>query len=163
VCVFRHRTLTLGGTFWPFHRGHRALIEAGFTDGLEVFIGLASDQMVSKRKPGLEIPRYGKRKRAILDYLEERGYADRAHVFRIEDEYGFAADFPNLQAIAVTEETVPNANKINERRKARGMKPLDLVLVDLVPANDGKPISSSRVRSGEIDIEGRLVHENGNV
>lgn len=155
--MFRHRTLTLGGTFWPLHRGHRALLEAGFEDGLEVFIGLASDEMINKRKAGADIPPYGERKRAILGYLEERGYLDRAHVFRIEDEYGFAADFPNLQAIAVTEETLHNANKINERRKARGMKPMDLILVDLVPADDGKPISSTRIRKGEIDAEGRLV------
>ena len=36
------------------------------------------------------------------------------------------------------------------------MKPLDIVMVEMVPADDGRPISSRRIRSGEIDTEGRL-------
>jgi phosphopantetheine adenylyltransferase len=154
--VFRHRTLTVGGTFWPLHRGHRQLLDAAFSDGLEVFIGLTSDGMTRSKDPSGSIPSYGTRKRDLLRYLREKGFAERAHVFRIEDEYGFAADFSNLQAIAVTEESLPNAKKINVRRTSRGMEPLDIVMVDLVSAEDGRPISSQRIRSGEIDGEGRL-------
>ena len=153
--MFRHRTLTVGGTFWPLHRGHQALLERAFSDGLEVFIGLTSDRMVISKNPSGDIPPYGPRKRGLLQYLGQRGCAERAHIFRIENEYGFAADFPNLQAIAVTEETVPNAQRINERRQSRGMNPLDIVMADIVLACDGKPISSSRIRAGEIDAEGR--------
>ncbi len=157
--VFRHRTLTVAGTFWPLHRGHKHLIDAAFQDGLEVFIGLTSDRMIKKIKDLSGIPAYGTRKKNLFSYLSEKGYDDRAHVFRIEDEYGFAADFPNLQAITVTEETLPNAKKINQRRKQRSMAPLDILEVDLVKAEDGKPISSSRIREGEIDPEGRIRNE----
>ena len=156
--VFRHRTLTLGGTFWPFHRGHKTLLDKAFADGLEIFVGMTSDRMVSTRKSCSEdIPSYGARKENLNKYLEEMGYADRAHIFRIEDEYGFAADFANLQAIAVTKDTEENARRINERRLARGMKPLELILVEIIAAEDGSPISSARIRRGEIDMEGKLI------
>lgn len=155
--MFRHRTLTVGGTFWPIHKGHRALLDAAFNDGLEVFIGLTSDQLVRRRKSQEGIPGYGARKKSLLNYLSERGYEDRAHVFRIEDEFGFAADFPNLQAIAVSKETLRTAERINKRREARSMKPLDIVKIDMVKADDGSPITSSRIRSGEIDKEGNLI------
>ena len=154
--VFRHRTLTVGGTFWPLHRGHRQLLDAAFADGLEVFIGLTSNAMAGTKESSGSMPSYGSRKRDLLRYLKDKGCAERAHVFRIENEYGFAADFSNLQAIAATEESLPNAQKINRRRVSRGMKPLDIVMVEMVPADDGRPISSRRIRSGEIDTEGRL-------
>jgi pantetheine-phosphate adenylyltransferase len=154
--VFRHRSITLGGTFWPLHRGHKTLLQEAFADGLEVFIGLTSDRMIARKNRSGAIPGYGTRKRNLLSYLEEMGYSDRSHIFRIEDEYGFAVDFPNLQAIAVTERTRTNADKINQRRISRGMDPLDIIQIKLVKAEDGVPISSSRVRAGIIDAEGHL-------
>ena len=154
--MFKHRSLTVGGTFWPLHRGHKTILQEAFADGLEVFIGLTSDRMIAHKNRSGSIPTYGKRKRNLLSYLEEMDFSDRSHVFRIEDEYGFAADFPNLQAIAVTERTRPNAEKINKRRIARGMEPLDIIEVKLVKAEDGVPISSSRVRAGIIDPDGHL-------
>ena len=155
--MFRHRTITIGGTFWPLHKGHKALLERAFADGLEVFIGLTSDRMVGGKDASSGIPSYGTRKSNLLKYLQEMDYAERAHIFRIEDEYGFAADFANLQAIGATEETLPNVERINSRREARGMAPLDIIMIDIVHAEDGRPISASRIRAGEIDIEGKLV------
>jgi pantetheine-phosphate adenylyltransferase len=156
LSVFKHRSITVGGTFWPLHRGHKTLLQEAFADGLEVFVGLTSDRMISSKNRSGAIPNYGVRKRNLLAYLDEMDYSDRSHIFRIEDEYGFAADFPNLQAIAVTERTRTNAEKINQRRIARGMTPLDIIQVKLVKAEDGVPISSSRVRAGIIDSEGHL-------
>jgi len=152
----RHASITVGGTFSPLHKGHKALLREAFSDGTDVYVGLTSDEMVKRSKLGQQIPPYGTRKRNLLEYLQSTGWADRGHVFRIEDEYGFAADFSNLKAIAVTRFTVENARKINARRLARGMRPLDLVMVEIVNAEDGKPISSTRIRRGEIDEDGRL-------
>lgn len=159
MTMHRHASITVGGTFWPLHKGHKALLREAFSDGTDVYIGLTSDEMVKRSKPGEEIPSYGTRKRNLLGYLRSTGWADRGHVFRIEDEYGFAADFSNLQAIAVTRFTVENARKINARRLTRGMNPLDLVMAGIVNAEDGKPISSTRIRRGEIDEDGRLLRK----
>jgi pantetheine-phosphate adenylyltransferase len=153
----KHRMLTVGGTFSPLHKGHKALLDAAFSEGEGVFIGLTSDAMVEKKKLPEPIPAYGERKKSLLGYLEGKGWGNRTHIFRIEDEYGFGADFENLGAIICTEFTHANAEKINARRIARGMDPLDIIQAEIVLAHDGKPISSSRIRGGEIDSDGNLL------
>ena len=153
------RSAVVAGTFWPIHRGHRALIQKAFQIADDVFVGLTSDSMTRSKELSSKIPSYGERKKKLISFLQQQGYLDRAHIFRIEDEYGFAADFPNLEAIVVTRETLHNARKINRRRVSREMKPLAVVIQEMLLAEDGRPISSTRIRRGEIDSDGRIVRD----
>jgi pantetheine-phosphate adenylyltransferase len=57
----------------------------------------------------------------------------------------------------VSEETRPNGLQVNELRRSRGLKPLRLHVVRMMKADDGKPISDTRIRQGEIDSRGGLV------
>jgi pantetheine-phosphate adenylyltransferase len=60
----------------------------------------------------------------------------------------------------VSRETAPTANEINEKRKAKGLKPLSIIVIDMVPAYNHAPISTTRIRFMEIDREGNLIkHE----
>ncbi|MCS7102864.1 MAG: phosphopantetheine adenylyltransferase, partial [Candidatus Korarchaeum sp.] len=58
--------------------------------------------------------------------------------------------------IVVSTESYERALIVNERRKRKGLKELKIVVLPLVLAEDGKPISSSRIRRGEVDLEGRF-------
>jgi pantetheine-phosphate adenylyltransferase len=46
---------------------------------------------------------------------------------------------------------------LNEIRRAKGLKPIEIVSVKLLKADDGQPISSTRIRLGQIDSSGRLL------
>jgi pantetheine-phosphate adenylyltransferase len=57
----------------------------------------------------------------------------------------------------VSEETKPTAFKINERRENAGLPPLKIVIVSMVPSQNCTPISTTRIRKGDMDREGRLL------
>ena len=57
----------------------------------------------------------------------------------------------------VSRETEPRAREINEKRKAMGLPPLHVVVIEMVPAENHVSISTTRIRWGEIDREGHLL------
>jgi pantetheine-phosphate adenylyltransferase len=62
-----------------------------------------------------------------------------------------------VEAIVTTESAKENCVKINELRKSKGMPQLEIILVPLVEDKEGKVISSTRIREGEIDINGNKL------
>ena len=149
------------GTFGPLHDGHRALFEEALERGDEgVVVGLSSDEFAAEtRRPDPRpIPPHEERKQrveATLDALDEWNRAIEIRTFT--DEYGFTDDDPSLDALVVSPETDEEVAKINHRRTERGMDPLEPVVVPYEHAEDGKPISSTRIVEGTIDEHGHLL------
>ncbi|MBP3226044.1 MAG: pantetheine-phosphate adenylyltransferase, partial [Methanobrevibacter sp.] len=78
-------------------------------------------------------------------------------VVSLDDPFGTTIYEADFDAIVVSEETEPTAVKINEIRLSKGMNPLDIIVVSFVLAEDGNPISSTRIRRGEIDKNGLII------
>ncbi|MHA2061457.1 MAG: phosphopantetheine adenylyltransferase, partial [Candidatus Sifarchaeia archaeon] len=74
-----------------------------------------------------------------------------------KDSFGPAVTRKEMEAIIVTEETRPNAEKINDIRKKNGLTPLIIVIVPRILAKDGLPVSSSRIRAGIINKNGKVL------
>ncbi len=90
-----------------------------------------------------------------------RGFLGRAEIVPIDDRYGpTIGNRPRsnvIEGILVSEETESGAEEINRIRVAEGTRPLLIVVVTMVMADDGVPISSTRIRRQEVDRFGRLV------
>ena len=86
-------------------------------------------------------------------------FSDKSNfvVIPLNDPYGTTIYDGDFDAIVVSEETEPTAVEINEIRVSKGMKPLDIVVVSFVLAYDGNPISSTRIRRGEITRNGNFI------
>lgn len=146
-----YKKVAVGGSFDVLHEGHRALLDRAFDVSEYVLIGLTSSEMAGK-----DIAAYEKRKKTIEDFLEHRGRYD---IVELNDPLGDAVSDGAIDGIVVSEETAPRALKINELRKKGGLGALKIFSIPLVLAEDGRPISSTGIKRGEIDEEGRVLPE----
>ncbi|MEM2964738.1 MAG: phosphopantetheine adenylyltransferase [Candidatus Bathyarchaeia archaeon] len=151
------KKVAVGGTFDMLHKGHRKLLEVAFTAGSYVLIGLSSDSFVRKLHKPHKVGSYRARLEALLKFLRAQGWVDRAKIIPIEDRFGVAASDPELEAIVVSVEKRDVAKEINDRRVEIGLKPLNVLSVDMVMASDNRPISTTRIRRGLINREGKLI------
>ena len=150
----RYSKVATGGTFDGLHAGHRRLLEKSFELGDEVVIGLTSDEFARKhaKSPGLS---YAERKRGLEDYIEGRFPRRRYLVAKLDDYFGPGIASKEVEALVASPETAERVGLANSLRAERGFPPLELEVVEWVLAQDGAPISSTRIRSGEIDEEGK--------
>jgi len=148
--------IALGGTFDPLHEGHKRLIRKAFSIGKNIVFGVTSDEMARKRFRTV-LP-YDVRVRNLRDYVK-RNYGLNVSVVKIEDPYGRTLE-EDFDYIIVSPETYEMARKINEKRLELGKKPITIIVVDFVVAYDGKPISATRIKNGDIDRFGfNLKHQ----
>ena len=139
------RKVVVGGTFDFLHRGHKTLVNKAFEVGEHVIIGLTSGSMKKHALP------YEERRKKLEAFVKNKGKYEIVEIF---DPYGIAVDMKDLEAIVVSKETKARAEEINEIRKNRGLLPLKIIEISMVLAYDGKPISSTRIRKGEIKEDG---------
>ncbi len=151
----RYRLVATGGTFDVIHKGHMALLEKAFETGESVIIGVTGDGFA--RRIGKNTTKdYGTRTSALRKILD-KNFRNRYEIKELNEDFGPALYTEEVQALVASTETAPKGELLNRLRKERGLKPVDIVVVDLVPAKDGRPISATRIRSGEIDREGNLT------
>jgi pantetheine-phosphate adenylyltransferase len=152
----RYSKVATGGTFDQLHAGHRRLLEKSFELGDEVVIGLTSDAFARKEGKAPRHP-YGTRKADLEAYISARFPGRRHTIAKLNDYFGPGIASREVQALVASPETAKRVGLANALRAKRGFPPLELAVVDWVIAEDGKPISSTRIKKGEIDGEGRLM------
>jgi len=147
----------MGGTFDVLHRGHRKLLREAFDVGRKVMIGISSDVFVRSLHKPHKVDSYAKRKKDLERMLSKWGLLSRATMVPLDDRFGPTVTSTKIQALIVSRRTLKTGREINRRRRARRLKPLVIVPIDLIMAEDRRPISSTRIRRGSIDREGRLI------
>jgi GTP-binding protein len=149
------KKVVVGGTFDLLHAGHKALLKKAFELG-QVSIGLVSDEMAQKSRQR-KVEKFEIRQKELANFIKnEIGFF--AKIFEINDKFG-----PTLKEefdfIVTSPETYETALEINKERKKMNIKPIEVVRIEYVLAEDKKPISSTRIYNGEIDSEGKLLNK----
>ena len=150
--------VVVGGTFDFFHKGHKELLDKAIDIGDIIEVGITSDEMAEKHR-GYPVKSFEERRRLVEDYL--KGKDVEYHIVMIQDpcgkneEFGSAAE-EDYDAIVVSPETRSMAEKINKARLRNGLSPMEVVTIPCILAEDRKPISSKRIRRGDIDEEGKV-------
>ncbi|MDY6766306.1 MAG: pantetheine-phosphate adenylyltransferase [Candidatus Nanohaloarchaea archaeon] len=145
--------VVVGGSWDRLHAGHRSLLLAAFARGETVEIGVTTDAYLMDKVGDADFQPYTRRTEQLQRFLSRFGLEDRADLTPIQDVYGSAVD--RGAAVVVTEETVAGAAEINAERERQGKEPIDVITVPLLAAADGDPVSTSRIRTGAIDRDGR--------
>jgi cytidyltransferase-like protein len=149
--------VAIGGTFDALHRGHKILLRTAFRAGDRVLIGLSRNGFVRQLVKNHRVDPYQRRKRELISFLKKEQLFERAKIIPLDDPYGPAINDSTMDALVVSRMTKKMADKINTIRRRRGLKPLPVLTIGMVLAEDFEPISSTRIRAGEIDREGYLA------
>ncbi|MBI2033415.1 MAG: pantetheine-phosphate adenylyltransferase [Candidatus Levybacteria bacterium] len=153
--MYQYDFVVSGGTFDYFHKGHEDFLRYQFRISRHVLIGLTSDGYAQRKDK--RIQSYIQRKEALEAFLKKEKVTKRISLLPIN-----SAMLPSewekqsIDAIVVTPETADGAKKINEVRISKGLSPFSIVQFPFTLASDGKPITSSRIRNGEMDREGNV-------
>jgi cytidyltransferase-like protein len=151
---YKFHEALVGGTFDRFHPGHKKLLTTAFEQSEKVTIGIATEKLFADKVYARLIEDYQTRKQSVSQFLSDNHVDSRATIVPIHDIYGTSLE-DAYDAIFVTEETSGNALKINEERSKRSLPSLAIITVPFVLADDTLPISSERIRKGEIDRKGK--------
>ena len=147
--------VAMGGTFDVIHNGHMALLKKSFSISSKVIIGLSSDQLAVKRGKSL-VNDYSKRF-SLLESAIEKNFPNSSYeISKLENDFGPAVVEGSVKALVVSEETSAKGLHLNELRAERNLPSVEIVVVPMVLAKDGKAISSTRIKNSEIDSNGNL-------
>lgn len=144
----------LGGTFDRLHLGHKHFLDTAFAASDFVTIGLTTPVLFGHKLLAENIESYDIRKKELETYLEQKGYDTCSKIIELSDIYGTSLVEHKIDSIFINEHGLKNAEIINEKRDGMGLTKLTIEVVPLIQGDDEKVISSSRIRSGEIDREG---------
>ena len=150
-----YKKVVFAGTFDHLHEGHKYLLRTAMKLGEFVGIGLTTDRLLEHKKGKEKIQDFDERKQALIQFIEEEKASERCKFFPIETKEGGADKMEDLEALIISDElsVVNNAFEINELRAKNGLPRFHILIIPRVRSEDGRPLSSSRIRDGE-DFEG---------
>jgi len=147
--------VAVGGTFDHFHDGHRMLLnKAVEVCTRTLIVGLTDEPMLKNKKYAEMLEPFETRKAIVLQFLQSLNPQLDYRIVPLGDPNGPADKEPDLEALVVSVETRKGAEVINQSRVKKGMSPLEVIEVELVPnkpglnPNDTK-LSSSSLREKE--------------
>ncbi|MDA4129994.1 MAG: pantetheine-phosphate adenylyltransferase [Thaumarchaeota archaeon] len=155
---FKYKFIALGGTFDQIHKGHKQLLERAFETGESVFIGLTSDKFAASSGKKIQ-HNFDQREKQLREFLDRMHPGRNFVISKLEDRFGPGIFTKNIDAIAVSTETLGRVEEANSKRRSMGLPDLKVEIVQIVIADDNNRISSTRIRAGEIDAEGRVLRK----
>ena len=152
----KYKLVVCGGTFDHFHKGHREFLRYALSMSDKLLVGLTSDNYVKAKDKFDCVEEFRTRINSLENFFIHEKVSDRVSIERIDDIF-IPKIWENLpiEAIVVSKNTVYGAEKINLKRKEQRKYPLKIKISPLIKSENNEYISSSRIRNGEINREGK--------
>lgn len=153
----KYSFIVCGGTFDLFHKGHELFLKNTLELSDKVLIGITSNKYIQTFKDNLNIEDFEIRKKAVENYLELINKKENAIIVPIDNAFEPYLETSNdYDAIYVTPHTLKAAQNINIKRKENNISDLKIEITPFIKAEDDGIISSTRIRNGEINRQGKL-------
>jgi len=148
--------IAMGGTFDIIHHGHMTLLSTAFDISEKVIIGLTSDEFVQKKGKN-PIHKYDERLKNLTSIIFKKYPNSYFEISQLNNDFGPAVFEKEVQALVVSDETKNQGNLLNKLRSERNLSPVEIIVVPMTLAKDGKRISTTRIKNSEIDSDGNLL------
>ena len=148
--------IAMGGTFDIIHHGHITLLSTAFDISEKVIIGLTSDEFVQKKGKN-PIHKYDERLKNLTSIIFKKFPNSYFEISQLNNDFGPAVFEKEVQALVVSDETKNQGNILNKLRTERNTSPVEIIVVPMTLAKDGKRISTTRIKNSEIDSDGNLL------
>ena len=148
--------IAMGGTFDIIHHGHVTLLSTAFDISEKVIIGLTSDEFVQKKGKN-PIHKYDERLKNLTSIIFKKFPNSYFEISQLNNDFGPAVFEKEVQALVVSDETKNQGNILNKLRTERNISPVEIIVVPMTLAKDGKRISTTRIKNSEIDSDGNLL------
>ena len=148
--------IAMGGTFDIIHHGHITLLSTAFDISEKVIIGLTSDEFVQKKGKN-PIHKYDERLKNLTSIIFKKFPNSYFEISQLNNDFGPAVLEKEVQALVVSDETKNQGNILNKLRTERNLSPVEIIVVPMTLAKDGKRISTTRIKNSEIDSDGNLL------
>ena len=158
----RYDNVCVGGTFDHAHAGHRWLLAAAVAvTEKRLDVGITGEALLENKKYKEYLQPFERREQFCKDFVKAAAPVGlRVNFGPLDENWPVAATREDVDALVVSEETVQGAEKINEERKKRGFKPLELVILDVLgkkTSENGEESKLSSTRLRELEhIEKRM-------
>ena len=150
----KYNKVFVGGTFDRLHKGHKHLIKKAFQLSEKVVILIADDKYARGKARGVKSRKI--REKHLRKWLSDESLLKRTTIVTPDDWYGPSIIDYDLEATITTPDYRPKYEEVNDIRRKRRLKQLKIITVEKMLAENGKPISSTRIRAGEINAEGKI-------
>lgn len=151
---FNHTVIA--GTFDHLHAGHHKLLKTALQNSHRVSIGLTQPNLTSKKPLANLIEPTSKRSKTLKKTLESHS---QYYLFPLTNPLKPADSSTQFDSIIASNLTKKTVQKINKLRLKNNLKPLKTHFINLVNSTDQKPISSTRIRKGQINRTGFAYHQ----
>jgi pantetheine-phosphate adenylyltransferase len=150
----KYQVIGMGGTFDHFHAGHAHFLEFASQLSDKLMIGITHEKLSRDKPFANTIEPYAVRYHSVKQYCHRHNI--RCELTELTDVFGPTLEHTSIQALCVTEETVPGANKINITRQKLGQWQFPVYICDYLKDETGQPLHAENIRAGTVNREGQV-------
>ena len=136
----------MGGTFDHLHKGHKLLIKTALSISNNLVIGLTTRRLLKSKNYASKLEDYKTREKNLKKFISSFTDLKRVKIIELNEPYGPPINDPEYEGLVVSQDTYPNALKMNEIREKKGFEPMIIITIPLIKGEDNKKLSSTSIR-----------------